>query len=129
MEGPVYLAGGFGPFDWQAEVMAQYPDLQFYNPRNDQPRGCVTEEEYTQWDLEAIDKSNTVFAFMEESNPGGEGMCLEVGYAHAQGKRIIYVGRARGKRDRSFGMVRACAERHYKTLNDAFNGLRTEDHK
>ena len=129
MKGPVYLAGGFGPHNWQARVIAQYPDLKFYNPRDDQPQGCVTEEEYTKWDLDAIDKSNTVFAFMEESNPGGEGMCLEVGYAHGQGKRVIYVGHARGKRDRYFGMVRAVADQHFNTLVAAFSGLKREEHK
>ena len=70
-----------------------------------------TETEYTAWDLAAIRECDAVVAFMDPSNPSGYGLNLEIGYAHALGKRIIYID-AMGNdwRSKYFGMARAISE-------------------
>lgn len=83
----VYLAGGMKS-GWQDEVIHKVPDCIFLDPRS---HGLIDENQYTRWDLEAIQASNLVFAYLEKTNPGGYALALELGYAKALGKPIILV--------------------------------------
>jgi nucleoside 2-deoxyribosyltransferase len=85
--------------------------------------GIARREDYTRWDLDAVRKCQVVLAFMEDSNPGGYNLALEVGYAHALEKPIFFVNDLKPDRSRHFDMIRAVASRHFGTLEDALNAL------
>jgi nucleoside 2-deoxyribosyltransferase len=111
----VYLAGGMKS-GWQDRVIAAHPEMRFLDPRS---HGLTTEEEYTEWDLQAIRLSDVVLAYMDTGNPSGFGLSLEVGYANALGKRILYVCEDASPRQKYFGMVRACSDRVLASLDEA----------
>ncbi len=73
----VYLAGGFQS-GWQDTVMQAVPSLDYLDPRS---HGLKSKTEYTAWDLEAVRRSDCVFAYLEATNPGGYALALEVGFA------------------------------------------------
>lgn len=83
----VYLAGGFQT-GWQDAVMQAVPSLDYFDPRS---HGLMSKTEYTAWDLEALRRSDCVFAYLEASNPGGYALALEIGFAKALGKFVILV--------------------------------------
>ena len=83
----VYLAGGFKS-GWQDIVMQKAPCAKFLDPRH---HGLSAPRDYTSWDLAAVKKSDLVFACLEKNNPGGYALALELGYAKALNKKIIFV--------------------------------------
>ena len=83
----IYLAGGFQS-GWQEKVKLAVPQFSYLDPR---AHGLGNKAEYTVWDLEAVRRCNWVFAYLESTNPGGFALALEVGYAKALGKRVIFV--------------------------------------
>jgi hypothetical protein len=52
-------------------------------------------------------------------------LTLEVGYAHALGKTIVFVDEVEGQRARYFDMVHSVASRIFPSLKDALNALQT----
>ena len=115
----IYLAGGMKS-KWQDKVIAACPQHEFIDPRN---HGLVDENEYTDWDLAGIRKSDLVLAYMDTDNPSGYGLCLEVGYAKALNIPVWYVCEDTSGRQKYFGMVRACAKRMPFSLDDACEEL------
>jgi hypothetical protein len=119
----VYLAGGFHS-GWQDRVMGAVNRFSFYDPRThklQEPR------EYTLWDLEAIRKSDIVFAYLEITNPAGYALALELGYAKALGKRIILVDEkspANEQTKRYLGMICAIADTSFETFEEGLNYLK-----
>lgn len=107
MQTNVYLAGGMN-HGWREEVMERVQGAIYFDPTYN---GLTSEKEYTAWDLDAIDRSDIVFAYMEENNPSGIGTATEVGYAVAKGKYVIYVQdvNLQASRKPYFGMIRAMA--------------------
>ncbi len=103
----VYLAGGFMS-SWQDKVIELMPGAIIFDPREhklDQPA------EYTAWDLNAIDNSDLIIAYMEKGNPGGYALSLEIGYAKAQRKKIIIIDEHDDtQRRRYFEMVREVSD-------------------
>lgn len=83
----VYLAGGFKS-GWQDQVMKALPEFDYFDPRS---HGLKNKAEYTAWDLEAIRRSDVVFAYLETTNPGGYALALEVGFGKALGKFVVLV--------------------------------------
>ncbi len=112
----IYLAGGFRT-NWQAAVRAALPGVQLLDPST---HSLAEPADYTRWDLDAIRKSDIILAYMEETNPGGYSLALEVGYAKALGKLIILIDKHTGeKRRRYFEMVRQVADHRFDSLNEA----------
>ena len=101
----VYLAGGMRT-NWQDEVTKHFPEVVFIDPRD---HNCTSEKGYTQWDLTGVQKCDVVFAFLEASNPAGQGLCVELGFARAIEKYIIYLEEPRDN-SRYFGMCRAISD-------------------
>lgn len=100
----VYLAGGMRS-NWQDKVIeAVGATALIIDPRR---HGSKEEHAYTAWDLTGVDHADIVFGFIEADNPCGAGLALEFGYAHAQGKKLIYVEEPEFPHSRYFGMVRA----------------------
>lgn len=116
----VYLAGGFRS-GWQKNVHDQLGrDYLILDPS---AHGIADRDEYTKWDLDAIRQCDIVLAFMESTNPGGYSLALEVGYAHALGKTIVFVDEVEDERARYFDMVHSVASRIFTSLKDALNAL------
>ena len=104
----VYLAGGMRS-PWRNDVVSYFynlPDVEFLDPST---HGLTDEAEYTHWDLDAVKQSDVVFAYLEADNPSGYGMSLELGYAYALGKTIIFVQDPGHPQSRYFGMARTVA--------------------
>lgn len=103
----VYLAGGMKS-GWQDKVIEVCGNeyFEWIDPRD---HGLTDEAEYTKWDLDGIDSCDVVFAYLEHDNPGGYALALEIGYAKARGKKIIFVEGLPTIRGRYFGMARQCA--------------------
>lgn len=102
----IYLAGGMKS-NWQDIYINKFPNFTFIDPRT---HGLKDEKDYTRWDLEGVANSDVVLAYMDNSNPSGFGLCLEVGFGKALNKKIIYVCEDKNERQKYFGMVRACAD-------------------
>lgn len=115
----IYLAGGMKS-NWQSRVTHGAPQFGYKDPRS---HGLTEEKDYTEWDLRAIRDSQIVLAYMDSDNPSGYGLSLEVGYAKAIGREVWYVCEDTTARQRYFGMVRACSDRQFDSLDAAINAL------
>lgn len=119
----VYLAGGMR-HNWRDYFREILPTFQFYDPSR---HGLRDEIEYTKWDLNHIRLADVVVAYMEEDNPSGIGMSLEIGYAAALGKPVILYD-ARSPIDDRFsrymGMARIVCENVY-SLQEVVERLKT----
>jgi nucleoside 2-deoxyribosyltransferase len=84
----VYLAGTLNT-TWQNRVIESLRGkFIFYNP---QEHSLEESKMYTVWDLHYLKKSNIIFAYLNNENPSGYGLTLEIGYARALNKTIILV--------------------------------------
>lgn len=136
----IYLAGGFHGRDWQSEVegisnFTSSTPVTFENPRN-RTRGTDNGNEeifkearvYTQWDLQAIRKSQIVFVYIAKENPG-LGSLVEVGYAKGLGKIVILVVEPRGEdretKDRYFDFAREVSDVYFDKLEDGVEYLKS----
>ncbi len=118
----VYLAGGFQS-GWQDKVMPAVPSLDYFDPRS---HGLQAKAEYTAWDLEAIRRSDCVFACLEPTNPGGYALALEVGFGKALGKFVILVDEKSatdGQTARYLEMLTETADVAFKTLQEGIDFL------
>ena len=117
----IYLAGDMKS-GWQDDVMMHMKRidraLKFFDPRT---HGLDDEQEYTEWDLSRVRRSDIVFCVLSPTNPAGQGMALEVGFAKALGKLIIWVEDEEypHPKARYFGMCRACADKRFDNIRDA----------
>jgi len=116
----IYLAGGMKS-GWQDVVKKALPGISFIDPR-DHP--FTTEAEYTSWDLSMLDKSDIVFAFLEKSNPGGQGLCVEVGFACKKGIPVVFVEEPGRPDHRYLGMVRAISSYNSDSLEKGIEHLK-----
>lgn len=117
----VYLAGGMKG-DWQDQLIGIIGErAAFIDPRT---HGYTSEDEYTDWDLKGVRDCDVLFAYMEKSNPSGYGMMLEIGYAKAMGKVIIFANQGMADdRKGYFGMARACADAQFTTFGHGLSYL------
>lgn len=117
----VYLAGGFRS-GWQAGVSARLPEYMFLDPSS---HSIQDPAKYAKWDLDAIRESDVVLANMEASNPGGYSLALEVGFAKALGKIVIFIDQINDPTvSRYFEMVRQCSDHVFKSIDEAVEHLR-----
>ncbi len=126
METKVYLAGGMNDSNWQQKVIDQIGkhNFVFYNPRE---HSLTNSAEYTFWDLFYVKQSDILFAYMQEDNPSGIGLTLEIGYARAMDKSIILVDE-RSAIDETFAnrfkIVRESSTIVFDNLNDGIEFLK-----
>lgn len=128
----IYLAGGMHS-DWRERFAKAVEDCLegdgHYDGFTSRLKGfyfldpCAhklsAESEYTAWDLLAVRKADVLVAYMEPSNPSGYGMMLEMGYAHALGKTVVFVSDREDSRGRYFGIAREAADVVVYSLNEA----------
>lgn len=119
----VYLAGGMSSFnDWRDPIKKELgEDIEFLDPRNS---GSSDEAKYSAYDLECVRRCDVVLAYMSSANPSGVGMSLEMGYAYALHKYIIFVDSTDIMRRRYFGMNRYVANVVHKNMEAAIVHLR-----
>lgn len=121
MKRKIYLAGGFKT-KWQETVIDHLSN--YYTLFDPSTQQLLKPENYIQWDLDAINQSDIIFAYIEASNPGGYALALEIGYAKALNKEIILVEEhASETRERYFEMVRFVANKRFNNLQDAIKSL------
>jgi len=116
----IYLAGGFKS-GWQLEAHKCLTSFEILDPSK---HNIEEPKAYTEWDLNAIRKCSIVLANMESTNPAGYALALEIGYARALGKKIIFVDQILDiKIKRYFEMVRQLSDMVFPTLQDAIKYL------
>src|SRR5262245_9766764 len=98
----VYLAGGFRT-KWRDRVR-RLEGFIFLDPSQHHLR---EPRNYTAWDLDAIRRADVVLAYLEKENPGGYALALEVGYAKALNKRVLFVEDPGDTRHHYLSMIRA----------------------
>lgn len=119
----IYLAGGFHS-GWQDKVKLLAPRFNYFDPRG---HGLQNNAEYTIWDLEAVRRCNWVFAYLEPTNPGGFALALEIGYAKALGKRVIFVDEKSSidpQAGRYLAMIKAASDTVFDKLDDGIDFLK-----
>jgi hypothetical protein len=119
----IYLAGGLNS-DWQSQIMNTFEEkFTFFNPKK---HNLDISNEYTTWDLFFVRRADIVFAYMEEKNPSGIGLSLEIGFAKALGLTIILVDE-KSKKDlafkEKFKIVRESATVVYDNLKEGIDYL------
>jgi nucleoside 2-deoxyribosyltransferase len=125
METKVYLSGGMNATNWQGKVTKAFKEgYIFYNPRL---HNLAQSKEYTIWDLFYVKNCDIVFAYMQEDNPSGYGLTLEIGYATALSKPIILIDE-RSDTDSSFGkyfkIVRESSSIVFNNLDEGIKFLK-----
>ena len=117
----VYLAGGLKG-GWQDIVISMLDRCEIIDPRSWNPAPAI---EYTARDLDGVRRCDIVLAYMEPTNPSGYGMSIEIGYAHALNKKIIFCDQlGTDKRTGYFGMHRVMATVVVGSLEDAVKECR-----
>jgi nucleoside 2-deoxyribosyltransferase len=112
-----YLAGGMHNNEWR-EFLKKELSSSYNLILDPTDWDCASPEEYTEKDLAAIRKSDYIVVYMDSSNPSGFGLSVEIGYAKALNKKIIFVDNIKDDyRSRYFGMHRVMATHVVKTLD------------
>ncbi|MDB9527848.1 nucleoside 2-deoxyribosyltransferase domain-containing protein [Oscillatoria sp. CS-180] len=118
----VYLAGGFCS-DWQDRVKLAVPEFEYIDPRQ---HNLTDPVEYTLWDLEGVAQSHIVFAYLENANPGGYALALELGYAKALSKVVIFIDEwasSEHEQAKYIDMLRAASMKVFSSLEEGIDFL------
>ena len=84
----IYLSGGFSS-NWQKQIIESLGDkFIYFNPRDHKLKES---KKYWTWDVHFIKECDILFAYMENTNPSGYGLALEIGMAFSINKTIILV--------------------------------------
>lgn len=120
----VYLAGGFHS-GWQEQACRHLAGFQVLDPSMHNLDDPIA---YTEWDLRAVRECDVVLANMESSNPGGYALAMEIGFAKALGKEVLFVDQiAEPNRKRHFEMIRQASDYVFATLADALEFLASRE--
>lgn len=115
----IYLCGGMHN-NWQDTTARLLVNHTVIDPRASE---LQDENEYTAWDLQGIKDADLILAYMDNDNPSGFGLNLEIGYAYALNKPIYFVCEYLGFRHKYFGMARVCASRLFDSLGEAIAAI------
>lgn len=120
----IYLSGGHRS-GWQDFIMRSAGGFEFIDPSKN---GLSDSKAYTSWDLYSIDKCDIVFAYFESTNPSGYGLALEVGYAAAKGKHVIFVDE-KSESDRNLSkyvkIIREASDAVFESIDEGVNYLKS----
>lgn len=114
----IYLAGGMRS-DWQDRLIAKLPSgrITIYDPRS---QTTTDPSEYTAWDLAHVVRADCIVSQMAPDNPSGFGLSVEVGYAYALGKPIIFIDQIQSDwRSKYFDMHRQIAAEVVREIDEA----------
>lgn len=123
LEKVVYLAGGHHS-GWQQKIINKVYGFKYKDPSSN---GLKDPQQYTNWDLEAIRNCNIVFAYLEATNPSGYGLSLEIGYAAALGKLIIFINEkpSSDRISEYLAMLKESSNVNFDNLQDGIDYLKT----
>jgi nucleoside 2-deoxyribosyltransferase len=112
----IYLAGGMKD-GWQDRAINLLEGHEILDPRSwGDPNPAI----YTERDLSAVRRSDWLLVHMASTNPSGFGLSVELGYAYALGKKIVFCDEIRSDwRSPYFGMHREMATEVVHTLEAA----------
>ena len=116
----VYLSGGMKT-KWQDSIIQQFPNVVFLDPRS---RGLLREDQYTFCNVLAIKQADIILAHIDKYEQSGIGLALEVGFAHAIGKLIIFVDQSPPELREKYGMVRQLANVVFYDLDQSLHYLK-----
>lgn len=111
----LYLSGGMRT-DWQDVVIQSLgpTGFRYIDPRDNQTKDPKI---YTPWDLFGVRLSDIVLAYLEEDNPSGSGLALEVGYARGLGKHVVCVIEPEDRK--YWDIVKEASDISFRTLREA----------
>jgi nucleoside 2-deoxyribosyltransferase len=92
----IYVAHNFAAREWLPTVIAQLTEAGHESTSRwiTDPSHVGVSQQAALADLGDIDRSNCLVLFVDQYGPTpGKGKYVELGYAYAQGKRIILVGK------------------------------------
>ena len=109
-----YLAGGMRGRPWQKEVKEHLGGFghTFIDPCE---HGLKNPRDYTLWDLGGVTVADGVIAYMEETNPSGIGLTLELGIAIGQGKPTYFANESLEPR---WNLVNTAVSKHFVKLEE-----------
>ena len=90
-----YLAGGMRGEPWQDKVRELLPGHGFIDPMHS---GLKNPADFTQWDVGGVAICDGIIAYMEEDNPSGIGLTLEIGLALGMGKPVWFANESTASR-------------------------------
>lgn len=99
--------------------------MLFFDPRL---HNLEQPAQYVAWDLHFIKQCDLVFAYMEETNPSGYGLAMEVGYAKGLNKTIIMVDEKSPKDadfERYFRAIHEIADVCFPSLKEGLEFLKS----
>jgi len=119
----VYLAGGMRS-NWQDQLV-NITGFKIIDPRVKEFGELRPElQEYAQWDLHFIRKSDIVFVYIEATNPSCIGLAVEAGYAKGLGKTVILVIEPHNSiPDKYLQFVTQVADIHFISLQEGIDYL------
>lgn len=112
----IYLAGGMRS-EWRSLVKENCKQGLYFDPTSHHENNP---DAYTLWDLAAIDGCDILFGYLAEDNPSGIGLALEIGYAKALDKTIIFVCQ---KDDKYFDIVKSASDVVFDSLEEGIHLL------
>ena len=120
----IYLSGGHRS-GWQDFIVRSAGRFEFIDPSKN---GLSDSKAYTSWDLYSIDKCDIVFAYFESTNPSGYGLALEVGYAAAKVKHVIFVDE-KSESDQNLSkyikIIREASDAVFESIDEGVNYLKS----
>jgi len=86
----IYLSGGYHS-GWQDSegITDISKQAEIINPV--WHKGIKDPSIFVPLDLHLVDRADIILAYLEESNPGGQGTLCEIVYAYTKGKTVILV--------------------------------------
>ena len=102
----VYLSGGMRS-GWMGRAEGLLETEQKVNIISPKKHGLKSPDEYSLYDTWAVAQSDVVLAYMEETNPSGWGLALEIGIAVGRGIPVVFVqDELEEPRGRYFALIR-----------------------
>jgi len=119
----VFLSGRLES-SWQDKVIAEVPNLEYFDPRS---HGLRNPTQYAIWDKYHVRSADILFGYMEHDNPSGYGLATEIGYARGLGKTVILIDE-RSQADEQFreyfAIVREMSDVVLESLNEGITLLK-----
>ena len=120
MKQKAYLAGGFNS-NWRERVK-KLDNVIFFDPEFKSEQEWF---EYGAWDVHYIKQCDIVFGYMDNKNPSGYGLSVELGYAKGLNKTIILVLEKGHEKDKYLQFLKVTADVVYEELLDGIKFLST----
>lgn len=107
--------------DWHETVIEKCgDDFVFFNPK----KHLLDEgDEYTVWDLHHVRQCDILFVYLEQDNPSGIGLSLEMGLAIGLAKTVIFVDEKSGLSEEYHSRFKILRNAASITLNNINDGI------